>query len=189
MSKQAKATRYLVYSGVLSAAAIVLMFLEIPLVPGLKIDLSDIPAAAAGVLMGPFAAVGVEFVKVLIHLIFKGFADSMGYGDLMNFIVGVAFTVPFSFVFRKQSQNAKNERTAIIFAGIAGLIAMVAAGVIGNYFIAPPFFKFYMHTTFSSAVLWGFIGSATILNLSKSVLIALLMAPITALFKRRRIAA
>jgi Predicted membrane protein len=188
MSRQAKATRFIVYNGVLAAAAVVLIFLEIPLIPGLKIDASDIPAAAAGVLMGPFSAVAVEFIKVLIHLLVKGFADSMGYGDLMNFIVGVAFTVPFSIVFRKLAKREMNRLLAITLAGLAGMAVMVAAGVVGNYFIAPPFFKFYMHTTFSSPVLWGFIGSATILNVVKSVLISVLMAPITAVIKRRRIA-
>ena len=178
----------MVYTGVLSAIAIVLlMFLEFPVIPGgsLKIDASDLPAAVAGVMMGPAAAVTVEFVKVLIHLLVRGVGDTMGFGDFMNFLVGVAMTVPFSIVFRSLSRRGVNGYLTLLAAGVSGMAAMVAAGVIGNYFIAPPYFEFYVHIKLTSAALWAYIGSATILNVLKSVLVTVLMLPVIKAFKKR----
>lgn len=181
MSNHSKTTKFIVYTGVMSAIAIVLyLFLEIPITPdgALKIDLSDLPAAMAGVILGPLGAVAVEFIKELVHLPVRGMATSMGYGDLMNFIVGVALTVPFSIVFRSLSKRNIRKYIPLIAAGITGMAAMTAAGVIGNYLIAPPFFSFMMHVKLTSALLWTFIGSATILNIIKSTVTALLMVPI-----------
>lgn len=178
----------MVYTGVLSALSIVLfLFLEFPVIPGgsLKIDASDVPAAVAGVMMGPGAAVAVEFVKILIHLIVRGVGDTMGFGDLMNLIVGVALTVPFSIVYRSMSKHGVNAYLTILAAGVSGMASMSAAGVIGNYFIAPPYFEFYVHIKLTSAALWAYIGSATILNVLKSALVSVVMLPVIKVFKKR----
>lgn len=189
MSKQIKATRFIVYTGVMSALSIVLiLFLEIPITPdgALKIDFSDVPAAAAGVILGPAAAAAVEFIKVLVHLLTKGIGSTMGYGDLMNFLVGVALTVPFSIVYRSLTKRVVNvhKYMPLLAAGITGMAAMVAIGVIGNYFIAPPFFSLMMHFKLTSASLWTFIGGATILNVLKAAITAILMFPITKIAKK-----
>lgn len=181
MSKQSKATRFIVFTGVFSAIAIILYFIEFPIIPGssyLMIDLSDLPAAVAGVMLGPVAAVAVELIKVIIHVVVKGFGSTMGFGDLINFIVGVALTVPFSAVFRTLVKKEKSRVFAVLIAGITGLVSMAAAGVIGNYIIAPPYFEFVVHFKLSGAMLWAAIGSATILNIIKSALLAVIMLPV-----------
>ena len=105
----------------------------------------------------------------------------------MNFIVGVALTVPFSAVYRSLSKRSVERYMTVIAAGIAGMAAMVAAGVLGNFFIAPPYFEFYLHINFTSVVLWGYIGSATILNVAKAALVGILMYPLTGVIKKRNI--
>jgi riboflavin transporter FmnP len=176
-----KKTRYVVFTGVFSLLAIVLYFIEIPipLFSGyLKVDLSDLPALLAGIMFGPVAGVTVELIKNLVHVVFKGIADSFGYGDLMNFIVGVAVVVPFSSVMRFMLRKKRGIAISSLLSGIAGLIVMVAVGVIGNYLIAPPFFKAVLHITLDGAALWSAIGMATLLNLIKSVMLAVLVPPI-----------
>ena len=188
MSKQSRATRFIVYTGLLSAIATILYFLEFPIIPGaayLTIDLGDIPAAAAGVLLGPAAAAAVELVKVIIHVLLKGFGTTMGFGDLINFIVGVALTVSFSAVMRAFLKKKRDIKLSVLFAGIAGLAAMTAAGVVGNYLIAPPYFQFVLHFKLTGAALWTAIGSATILNVIKSLLLPVIALPLMAAFKNR----
>lgn len=187
MLNQSK-TRFIVYTGVLSALAIILYFIAFPVIPGsnyLKIDAGDLPAVVAGIIMGPLAAIAVEFIKVLIHVVIRGFGSTMGFGDLINFIVGVALTVPFSGVWRTMSKRGFGKYISVLAAGVAGLICMVLAGVIGNYLIAPLYFEFFLHFKLTGAALWAAIGSATILNLIKSVLLAVVMFPIIALLSRK----
>ena len=77
----------------LSAVSFVLFLFEFPILPSvghLKLDLSDIPALVAGVFYGPRPAVIVELIKNIIELIAKGFGTQMGFGNMMNFIVGCA---------------------------------------------------------------------------------------------------
>jgi riboflavin transporter FmnP len=187
MSQSSKKTRLIVYTGLLSALAIILYFFEFPVIPGLgylKIDASDVPAAAAGVIMGPAAAVFVELIKAIVHVLIKGIGTTMGFGDIVNFVIGSALTVSYSVVFRKMSKTSVNRYLTAVIAGIVGIAAMVAAGVIGNYFIAPPYFRFVMNTELGGAALWTAIGGASILNVIKSAFVAVVMLPIIGIMKR-----
>ena len=172
----ARSTRIIVFTGVLSALAIVLYFLEFPaFTQYLKVDLSDLPAAVAGILFGPPAAVAVELIKNAAHL---PVSTSMGFGELMNFIVGVALTAPLAATVRAMRRKGRKQATSTLAAGAAGLCAMVLAGVAGNYLIAPPYFEAVLHVTLQGGVLWAAIGSATLLNLIKSVIVTLLLLPV-----------
>lgn len=174
-----KKTRYVVFTGVLSMLATVLYFIEVPIFGGyLKLDFSDIPALLAGVMLGPSAGVVVELIKNLIHLGIRGMGDTFGYGNLMNFIVGSAAVLPFSAVMRARLRRGAGMGRAAVLSGAAGMAAMVAAGVVGNYFIAPPYFAALMHVTLSGAALWAAVGAATVLNVIKSVILALTVPPI-----------
>lgn len=185
MSKQGKTTRFIVYTGLLSALAIILYILEFPVFSGyLKIDAGDLPAAIGGVMMGPVAAVVIELIKVVVGFIIKG-SSTMGFGDLINFIVGIALTVPFAAVFRAVTKRGHGRYLAVILGGIAGMAVMVAVGVVANYLIAPPYFNFVMHVKLSGAALWAAIGSASILNLLKSVLVMVVMLPVIGALKGR----
>lgn len=178
-------TRFIVYTGVFSALAFLLYLFEIPLFSQyLKIDLSDLPAAVAAVMLGPAAGVAVEFVKNLLHVIIRGFGDTMGFGDLINFIVGTALIVPYSWLMRRMLKRGRKIVRAGIFSGLAGLVCMVAVGIVGNYLIAPPYFQLFLHITLAGAGLWGAIWAATILNVIKSVMVAVLITPITAALRK-----
>lgn len=165
----------------LSAMSFVLMLLEFPVTPPamghLKMDFSDIPALFAGVIFGPAYAAVVELVKNLLELLVKGIGTQMGFGNLMNFLVGCAYVVPFSFILRKKKDDMKSTKN-ILVAGIISLLCIVIIGVGANYFVAPLFFKYFLGIELDSATLWTAVGSATALNAIKGVMLTVVSFPI-----------
>ncbi len=182
---QTQKTKHLAVLAMLAAVSTLLYFIEIPFFPGtpLKIDFSDLPAALAAVLFGPAAGIAVEAVKNLL-LFPRDWASDMGYGALMNFLVGTAMVVPLAIVARGLLKAGKKRARAVLTGGAAGLAAMVAVGVVANYFIAPPFFAQVMHFHLTAPVLWGYIGTATVLNVLKPVITTLLLLPVLAALGR-----
>jgi riboflavin transporter FmnP len=173
--------RTLVITGVMAALSVILYFFEFPIIPGfsyLNVDLSDIPAAVAGIFFGPAWAVAVELVKNLIHLMLKGLGTTMGYGNLMNFIVGTALVLPLSIVMRSMLKKGANVYISVLLSGLSGLVSMAVIGVAGNYLIAPAFFFNFMNITLSGSALWGAIAGATILNVIKPVIVTVSLLPV-----------
>ena len=164
-----------------SAMSFVLMLMEFPVTPPamghLKMDFSDSPALFVGVIFGPVYSVVVELVKNLLELVFKGVGTQMGFGNLMNFIVGCAFVVPFSFVLRRKKEKMKDTRT-ILAAGFCGIFCIVIIGIGANYFIAPLFFKYFMGIELTTEALWTAVGSATALNAIKGIVLTVVSFPI-----------
>ena len=164
-------------TAMLSAISFVLFLLELPpLIPAiahLKLDLSDIPALFAAVAYGPWTGVVVELIKNVLELIFKGVGTQMGFGNLMNFIVGCAYIVPFAIVYRK----VKNTK-GIVMASILGLLTILVVGVGANYFVTPLFFKFFLKIDLDSTTLWAAIGAATLTNLIKGVMLSVVSMPL-----------
>ena len=170
-----------VTAAMLSAVSFVLYLLEFPIFPGashLKLDLSDIPALVCSLASGPVWGVVVELLKNLIEMLVRGIGTQMGFGNLMNFIVGCAYVVPFTLVFNKLSKKQAGKTKKIIFSGITGIIVIVAAGLVGNYLIDPPFFKYFMGVTLDSPTLWAAIWSATALNAIKGVMLTAVAFPV-----------
>lgn len=121
--------------GLLSAIAVVIMIIEIaiPIFPSfLKLDFSDVPALVAGFAMGPIAGVLVELIKNLFHVPTSG---TGGVGELANFIIGCAYVVPASIIYRihKTKKNA-------VYGMIVGAITMTLIGGLVNLFFLLPFY-------------------------------------------------
>ena len=55
--------------GLLAAMAVILFYIEIPVVAFYKLDLSTLPAILAGFAMGPVEGIAVILVKDLVHLL------------------------------------------------------------------------------------------------------------------------
>lgn len=93
-------TRMLTRIAVLSALSFTLMFLgeiPIPLIPGAKFDLSEIPAVLAALGMGPVAGLIVEVVKNLLFLAsgksqagLIGVAANLAAGGTLVMVTGLA---------------------------------------------------------------------------------------------------
>lgn len=156
----------------LCAVSFVLYLLEFPLFPGashLKLDFSDVPALVGAMIFGPVWGVVIELVKNLIELAVKGIGSQMGFGNLMNFIVGSAYIIPFCLVYKKHKK-----KTGVLLAGVLGIVSIVLVGIGANYFIDPPFFKYFLGVTLESSALWAAIWSATALNAIKGVMLSVL---------------
>ena len=55
--------------GILAAMAVILYYIEIPVVAFYKLDLSTLPAILAGFAMGPLPGVAVVVIKNLVHML------------------------------------------------------------------------------------------------------------------------
>ena len=178
---QQKALERLVILAMLSAVAFVLFLLEFPVIPSLghlKLDFSDIPALIASLLFGPVYGVAVEFIKNVIELTVKGMGTQLGYGNLMNFIVGCAYVIPFSVVYSKLAKSHKR-KLRLAASCAAGLISIVVIGIGANYFIAPLFFRHFLGINLDNAGLWAAVWGATAINAIKGVMLSVVSVPIT----------
>ena len=132
--------RTLTKIAVLSAVAFVLMYFDFPLpfIPSFyKLDFSETAVMAGGFAMGPGAAVAIEGVKILLKLLFKG-TDTAYVGELANFLIGCAFVLPASFMYRKEKT-----RQRALMGLVAGTLCMTAVGVIINYAVLLPAYSFF----------------------------------------------
>ena len=109
-------TRYMVQVAMLGAAAVVLMFFDIPLpfAPSFyKIDLSEVPVLIGAFAMGPLAGAAIELIKILLNLVMKG-STTAGVGEVANFLIGCAYVMPAAWIYKTQ----KTKKNAMI--GMAG---------------------------------------------------------------------
>lgn len=105
----------LVITAMLAAIAGVLMSFEfsVPMMPPFyKVDFSDVPTVIALFAVGPYSAVCVEVIKILIKLITVG-TNSMYVGELANLLGIFLFIFPTWAIYKKLGQTRK-----------AGLIAL-----------------------------------------------------------------
>ncbi|NLA72032.1 MAG: ECF transporter S component [Clostridiaceae bacterium] len=122
-------------TGILSAAALALMYLEIslPLFPAfLKFDFSEIPALLAAFALGPLAGITVELIKNIGHL---PATHTLMVGELANFIMGSMFVGTAGLIYKYR----KTRGGAIISMG-AGTVALTVSGALINYFVTIPFY-------------------------------------------------
>lgn len=169
----------LVTIAMLTSIAVALYMFEIPLLNFgfLKYDLSDIAALIGGIYLGPVAGVVIEFLKNLIHVFTKGLGSTMGFGDLMNFVVGSAYIVPFVLCYRGFSKKMK-KALAILVSAVIGCVALVGLGAAANYFIAPLYFRYFVGQEITHEFLMTYLVSATSLNVFKGAVLSVVAYPI-----------
>lgn len=123
--------------GVFSAISFVLMFIEFPLffAPSFyKFDFSDIPALIGGFACGPMAAVMIEFVKVLLNVLIQGTTSGF-VGEIANFVVGAAFVVPATVIYRFK----KSRRSALISCLVGTVCIAFVGAVLNAFFLLPAY--------------------------------------------------
>jgi riboflavin transporter FmnP len=130
-------TSKMIKISLLSALALILMYIDfpvIPLFPWLKIDLSDVPALIGAFGFGPLAGVLIELIKNIVIVLIKG--TQTGFvGETANFLVGVALILPAALVYHKK----KSKKIAIL-GMFLGAVCMEVVGIIANvYFLLPVF--------------------------------------------------
>jgi len=133
--------------GLLAAMAVILFYIEIPVVAFYKLDLSTLPAILAGFAMGPIEGVAVILVKDLVHLL--GTSTS-GVGELADFLMSSAFVIPASLIYRR----AKSRKSAVR-GMLVGSVLMTVAAVLVNYFILIPAYQVLMNLPLEAIIGMG----------------------------------
>jgi riboflavin transporter FmnP len=127
-------TSKMIKISLLSALALILMYIDFPITPfpWLRIDLSDVPALIGAFGFGPLAGVLIELLKNMLILLTKG--TQTGFvGEAANFLVGVALILPAALVYHKN----KSKKTAIL-GMVVGAVCIEVVGIIANvYFLLP----------------------------------------------------
>jgi len=123
--------------GLLSAMAVILFYIEIPVVAFYKLDLSTLPAILAGFAMGSVQGLAVIIIKNLVHMLGTSTAC---VGELADILMSCAFVIPASLYYRRH----KNRKSALV-AMLIGSAAMVVVSVLVNYFILIPAYQVLMN--------------------------------------------
>ncbi|HPX93690.1 MAG TPA: ECF transporter S component [Bacillota bacterium] len=195
--RRRRQTAWMAKTGILSAAAIALMYLEIslPLFPGfLKFDFSEIPALLATFAMGPLAGIAVELIKNIAHL---PATHTLMVGELANFIMGSFFVGTAGLIYKH-----KKTRGGAILSMAAGTLALTASGALINYFFTIPFYISVMGfsmegivaathaagntlvTGLPSLILWVFIPFNLMKGIVVSVIVGLIYKKLSPLLHR-----
>ena len=135
-AREADRAHKLAVSGMLSAVAFVLMFLEFPipaLIPSfIKLDVSDLPELLAAFALGPAWGVAVTLLKNLLFCVIRG-THSAYVGELCNFLLGSVFAFAAGVVYHR----GKSRKSALAGA-LSGAALMAVLSVPINYFLVYP---------------------------------------------------
>ncbi|TAH66347.1 MAG: ECF transporter S component [Anaerolineaceae bacterium] len=124
----------------LGAIAFVLMYFEIPLwfaPPFYELDFSEVPVLIGAFALGPIAGIIIELIKILLFIVIKG-TDTMGSGELANFLIGCSMLVPAAIVYYRN----KTLKSAIKGL-IVGTVCMVFLGAFMNAFVLLPIYAYF----------------------------------------------
>ena len=125
---------------ILTAMAVLLMYLEIPLpfMPVfLKFDFAELPVLIGAFALGPVWGIVIELLKNLIHL---PVTQTAGIGELSNFITGVIYVGTAGLIYRK----FRTRKGAAASMAIATLV-LAAVSVPVNAFITLPLYGSVMN--------------------------------------------
>ena len=135
-------TRKMAMIGMFSAIAAILHIMDfaLPFIapPFYKLDFSELPALIGAYAFGPFAGVMIEFLKILLKLIFKGTSTAF-VGDLANFAVGCSFILPASVIY----DFNKKKKTAILSCVVGTIVLTVFGTMFNALYLIPAFSALY----------------------------------------------
>lgn len=142
--------------GILAAMAVILYYIEIPVVAFYKLDLSTLPAILAGFAMGPLQGVAVVVIKNLVHMLGTSTAC---VGEMADIIMSSCFIIPASLIYRRH----KDRKSAVLSMAV-GTVLMTIAGVLVNYFILIPAYQTLMNLSLEVIVgmgtkVWSYIDN------------------------------
>lgn len=131
----------------LSAMAVILYYIEIPVVAFYKLDLSTLPAILAGFAMGPAQGACVVVIKNLVHMLGTSTAC---VGELADIIMSSCFVVPASLIYAR-----RKDRRGALYALMAGTALIAVSGALTNYFLLIPAYQTLMNLPLEAIVGMG----------------------------------
>lgn len=136
-----KKVGYITKVAVLSAAAAIVMLIELP-IAFYRLDLSEVFVLMGGFSLGPVAAILIELIKNLLNLLLNG-TITAGVGELANFLLGCSFTVPAALIYK----HHKSKKQALIGCLVGGICLLVAAIPMNVYVLVPAYAAAFGATT------------------------------------------
>lgn len=133
---QKSTTKIIAGTGIFSAIAFVVSFLEFPIFPPapfLKLDFSLVFILLAGFVFGPISGVTCAFIKELLRFLIG--SSTGGVGEIANFIVTVAFIIVPTIVYTK-----RKGLKVVIITLLIGCAMHVLSSLLANRFINFPLF-------------------------------------------------
>ncbi len=130
-----KTARWVAKTGILTAIAAVLMYLEmsLPLVPVfLKLDFSDVVVLTGAFSMGPLTGILIQLMKNLLHV---PVTTTGAVGELANFLIGASFVGTAGLIYKY-----KKDRIGAFMAMAAGTLVMTVFASLLNYYVMLPFY-------------------------------------------------
>jgi len=131
--------RYITMTGMLSAIAFVLMYIEfsVPFMPTfIKLDISELPALIGSFAFGPVSGILICLIKNLLHM---PVSSTACVGEFANFLLGAIFVGTAGFIYKRK----KTKKNAAL-AAVIGAVLMGLACIPVNYFITYPFYYNFM---------------------------------------------
>lgn len=123
--------------GMMGALSSVLMLFRFPLPfmpPFLSFDLAGVPELIGGFALGPFSALLIIVVKIVIQIAISG-SKSMFIGELQGFMLSCAMVLPAAFIYRKNKTRQGAYRGMIV-----GALLCIVVAVITNLTMIIPFY-------------------------------------------------
>ena len=134
-------TRKIVMIGMMGAISAVLMLFDfrLPFAPAFaKMDFSELPIILCGFMFEPVSGILTVLVKIILNFMLHG-TETMGVGELANFIGSVSYMLPAVLIYRKM-QKRKGAVTGLI---VATVFASGLALLTNLYLIFPIYAKMY----------------------------------------------
>ena len=144
------------FVGLMGAVSAVLMLFRFPIPfmpPFMSFDLSGLMEMMGGFMFGPFAAVCIIIVKILLQLVIQG-SFSLGTGELQGFILSCSYVLPALLIYHRH----KTKKMAA--AGMAvGTVVVSVVAVFTNLYMIIPFYA-----NLSGMTMNDFVGMCTAVN-------------------------
>ena len=159
---------FLCVTGILAAlgTAIYMTVPEIPVFGPLKLGFHDIPSIIGGALIGTPCGILIQIIMNLIHLTVS---SSMGFGELINVLIGSAVVYTYSGLYRFLKKKIPEANVLIVATVGTGIISVVW-GLLVNIAVDPPYMLAF--NMFSVEGYIGFVTASVWLNLFKFTVVS-----------------
>ena len=172
VKKEGKITvRYMSTVGILTAISAVVMLFEFPLwfAPEFyKLDFSEVIVAIGAFTLGPVAGIIIEFLKNILNLLLNG-TTTAGVGEFANFVLGCAFIVPASLIY-KYSRTLKGALIGLI----VGTVSLALIGAIMNMYVLLPLYPYFYKAPIEAFVEAGKAVNRNIVDLKTLIVFAVI---------------
>lgn len=136
--------------------------------PFYKLDLGDAVVLIGGFALGPTAVLYMQTVKILLNFIVDS-TTTFAIGEFANFVMGVAFTWPASYIFHKK----KDFKFVIIGLIVSVIIVCILAFVL-NVYVTIPAYSVVFGIPINDIINMGTIVNPNIINMQTLVLFGII---------------